>query len=70
MCMELFPLPEDLCSRLEDEKTQAADESEMGKRKVFKNRIKNMLNLFCVAVILSLLALAGFSGCERLDYCL
>lgn len=29
-----------------------------------------MLNLFCVAVILSLLALSGFSGCKRLDYCL
>lgn len=29
--MELFPFPEDICSRLEDEKTQAADESETGK---------------------------------------
>jgi len=28
-----------------------------------------MLNLFCVAVILSLLALAGFSDCSRLGYC-
>lgn len=68
--MELFPFPEDLCSRLEDEKTQAADEFRNGERKIFKNRIKNTLNLFCVAVILSLLALAGFSGCKRLDYCL
>lgn len=29
-----------------------------------------MLNIFCVAVILSLLALAGFSGCNGLGYCL
>ena len=28
-----------------------------------------MLNLFGVAVILSLLALEGFSGCNGLDYC-
>lgn len=34
--MELFSFPEDLYSRLEDENTQAADESEMGKGKFSK----------------------------------
>lgn len=38
VCVEVFPFPEDLCSRLEDEKAQAADESGMRKEKKKKGK--------------------------------